>query len=81
MAMRLPSHHFDCWCGTVYHTVRGKQARLTTTGALVIEIGVIVKVGKQKGVTVNMIQTWRCFGNFERKRCSIVKKHYEIVSD
>jgi hypothetical protein len=20
MAMRLPLHHFDGWCGTVYHT-------------------------------------------------------------
>jgi hypothetical protein len=56
-------HHFDCWCGTVYHTVRGKQARLATTGVLVIKIGVIVI----------MIQSSRCFSNFETTKRLIVK--------
>ncbi len=44
MAKMLQLHHFDCWCGAVFHAVRGKQqARLATTDVLGIKIGVTVK--------------------------------------
>ena len=33
------------------------------------------KVGKQKGVIVITIQTWRCYSNFEKKKRSIVKNN------
>jgi hypothetical protein len=44
-------------------SVRGKQARLATTGVLVIKIGVIVI----------MIQSSRCFSNYETSKRLIVK--------
>jgi hypothetical protein len=53
MAKMLQLHHFDCWCGAVFHAVRGKQqARLATTDVLGIKIGVTVQDRQQKGVVV-----------------------------
>ena len=54
MAMKLPLQHFDCWCGTVCHTVSGKQARLATTVVFVII----------RGVTEKDRQTKRCYSNY-----------------
>ena len=69
----MSTGYFGCMNNTGYEWVRGNRTKPATKGVLVIKIGVIAILYKPRGVIEIMIQTSRCYSNFEKQKCTIAK--------